>query len=219
MSRRGPDDELSLFDLPLGDSEPARAERPRSRPARESWDGPDDPELPLFTPPKREAPAAEPRRAAREFPRPLENLPVAPPAPAVENPGAFFQATISARLVAGLADFALHLVVLLGLLAGLRSLRIEIQWTDTPALLAFLLVFSFLYSAIPLAFWGRTPGMRWAHLVARAEDGGGLTFGETARRWLGGLLTLGLLGLPLVFSFGGRRSLADRLSRSRTFSV
>lgn len=224
MSRRGPDDELSLFDLPdlpLGEGreggEPARTERSRPRAPREDWDAPAESELPLFAPAAREMPPSEPRRAAREFPRPLES--VAPAPPPVENPPAFFQATIGARFVAGLADFACHLLLLLGLLAGLRSLGVEIQLADTPALAAFLLVFSFLYSAIPLAFWGRTPGMRWAHLVARAEDGGGLTFGETTRRWLGAVLTFLLLGLPTFFSVGGRRSLADRLSHSRTFSV
>jgi|CXWL01.1.fsa_nt_gi uncharacterized RDD family membrane protein YckC len=220
MSRRGPDDEPSLFDLPLGDGvEKREAERPRSRPPREEWDRPDEEELPLWSaPPGAAAPPPEPRRAAREFPRPAGASPPVPP-PAVENPGAFFHATVGSRLVAGLADFAIHLMLLLGLLLGLRSWGIEIQLADIPALATFVLVFSFLYSTISLAFWGRTPGMRWAHLIVRAEDGGGLTFGETARRWFGGLLTLALVGLPLVFSFGGRRSLADRLSHSRTFSV
>lgn len=228
MSRRAPDDdELSLFDLPLGEGRevepPGRHERAPAR-LREEWDAPPEPELPLFavsppaapsTPPTPPTPigASESRRAPREFPRPLG------PPPPVEAPTAFFQATVGARLVSGLADFAVHLLLVLGLLFGLRTLGIELQVGDVPALVAFVLVFSFLYYAIPLAFWGRTPGMRWAHLVARAEDGGGLTFGETARRWAGGLLTFALLGLPLLFCFGGRRSLADRLSRSRTFSV
>lgn len=221
MSRRAPDDELSLFDLPLGEGReeeaPSRRERAAPR-SREEWDAPAEPELPLFRAPAEPTAVLEPPRAPREFPRPL-GLPKAAAPPPVEAPAAFFQATVGARLVAGLADFAVHLLLVLGLLFGLRALGVELQVGDIPALVAFVLVFSFLYYAIPLAFWGRTPGMRWAHLVARAEDGGGLTFGETARRWAGTLLTFALLGLPLLFSFGGRRSLADRVSQSRTFSV
>ncbi|MDX1997643.1 MAG: RDD family protein [Thermoanaerobaculia bacterium] len=221
MSRRAPDDELSLFDLPLGEGReeetPSRRERAAPRP-RDEWDAPAEPELPLFRTPAEPAAAPTPSRSPREFPRPLGPPKAAAPPP-VETPAAFFQATVGARLVAGLADFAVHLLLVLGLLFGLRALGVELQLGDIPALVAFVLVFSFLYYAIPLAFWGRTPGMRWAHLVARAEDGGGLNFGETARRWAGSLLTFALLGLPLLFSFGGRRSLADRVSQSRTFSV
>ena len=88
---------------------------------------------------------------------------------------------------------------------------------DWPALALFLLSFSFLYTVVPLAFWGHTLGMAWAGLTARNRDGEPLTFDQTARRWLGGLLTLAILGLPLLVT-GDRRSLTDLLSGSATYS-
>ncbi|HSM51631.1 MAG TPA: RDD family protein, partial [Thermoanaerobaculia bacterium] len=89
---------------------------------------------------------------------------------------------------------------------------------DWPAYAAFLVAFSFLYWVIPLAFWGQTPGMVWAGVVARNLDDGPLAFGQTARRWLGSLLSLALLGLPGLGALRGR-SLADWMSGSRTLSV
>lgn len=58
--------------------------------------------------------------------------------------------------------------------------------------------------------------MAWAGLVARNRDGEPLTFDQTARRWLGGLLTLALAGLPLLFA-GAGRSLTDLVSGSATY--
>jgi hypothetical protein len=53
--------------------------------------------------------------------------------------------------------------------------------------------------------------------VSRNQDGEPLTFDQTARRGLGGLVTLGLLGLPLLVT-GSRRSISDLLSGSATYS-
>lgn len=125
------------------------------------------------------------------------------------------------RLVGGLFDLLVHgvvLALLLGVTWWLGTWSPEVpprvdQWV---ALGLFLLLFSFLYTVIPLAFWGRTPGMSRVHHAARAEDGEPLTFGQTVRRWLGALLTLTLAGLPLVVALGERRSPADRLSASET---
>jgi hypothetical protein len=100
------------------------------------------------------------------------------------------------------------------LLVGARLLGVAAGYDDWPALTVFLLAFSFLYSVLPLAFWGRTPGMAWAGLVARAPGGVSLTFAQTARRWLGGLVTLALLGLPTLLAALGGRSLADLVSNS-----
>jgi hypothetical protein len=50
--------------------------------------------------------------------------------------------------------------------------------------------------------------------VARAPGGVSLTFAQTARRWLGGLVTLALLGLPTLLAALGGRSLADLVSNS-----
>jgi hypothetical protein len=57
--------------------------------------------------------------------------------------------------------------------------------------------------------------------IALPREGSGakpkkpLAFDQTARRWIGGILTLLLLGLPLLLAFGGR-SLSDLLSGSES---
>ena len=80
------------------------------------------------------------------------------------------------------------------------------------------LTFSFLYTVLPLAFWGHTPGMAWAGITSRNQDGEALTFDQTARRWLGGLVTALLLGLPLMALIKGR-SLADLISGSAAYET
>jgi uncharacterized RDD family membrane protein YckC len=120
------------------------------------------------------------------------------------------------RIAAGAADLLVHAAMAVLLLVGTRMLGVHPVLADWPALGIFLLAFSFLYMVVPLAFWGHTLGMAWAGLVARNQDGEPLTFDQTARRWLGGLLTLGLAGLPLLIT-GRRRSLTDRLSGSTTY--
>jgi uncharacterized RDD family membrane protein YckC len=120
------------------------------------------------------------------------------------------------RIAAGAADLLVHAAMAVLLLVGTRMLGVRPVLADWPALGIFLLAFSFLYMVVPLAFWGHTLGMAWAGLVARNQDGEPLTFDQTARRWLGGLLTLGLAGLPLLLT-GSRRSLTDRLSGSTTY--
>jgi uncharacterized RDD family membrane protein YckC len=176
------------------------------------------------------------RRRSRDEEPSLFDLPLDGPAPVVEeaepeepeagpvppsSPAGHptrQRAPLSARLLAGLADLAVHLALAVALLFGSRLLGVEAGLGDWPALVLFLLVFSFLYTVLPLAFWGQTPGMAWAGLVARAAGGESLTFGQTARRWLAGLLTVALLGLPALLAAGGGRSLADRLSGSETYS-
>ena len=125
-------------------------------------------------------------------------------------------AGVGPRFLAGLADLAAHAFAGLIALFGAQALGIEAQLRHLPALGAFLLAFSFLYTAIPLAFWGRTAGMAWARLEARTSQGELLSFGQILRRWLGWLFTLALAGLPTLLCLVGGRSLADRLSGSRT---
>jgi uncharacterized RDD family membrane protein YckC len=120
------------------------------------------------------------------------------------------------RIAAGAADLLVHAAVAVVLLVGTRMLGVRPNLEDWPALAVFLVAFSFLYMVVPLAFWGHTLGMAWAGLVARNRDGEALTFDQTARRWLGGVLTLGLLGLPLLLT-GARRSLTDLISGSKTY--
>lgn len=163
----------------------------------------------------REAPAA-PAPAPPLGPRPLPD----PPAPARGN--ATGMALSAPPLVARLRATLANLVVYGGLLAlvwlGLAAMGREVQLDDAPAVALFVLAFSFLYTVIPLAFWGQTPGMVWAGLVARCGESEPLAFGQTARRWLGGLLTLLLAGLPGLLALRGG-SLTDRLSGSTTWHV
>jgi|SRR5215213_4519746 len=175
---------------------------------------------------------AEPRRMAAR-PRP-ESAPTPAPAPtrsavirddeddeeielSDEELSAAGRAGLVSRLAAGAADLLVHAAILMVLLIGTRLLGVRPTLSDAPALGLFLLAFSFLYTIVPLAFWGHTLGMAWAGLVAQNRDGEPLTFDQTARRWLGALLTLAAAGLPLLVALSGR-SLADLLSGSVTWS-
>lgn len=200
-------DEQLLFDLPLSTPEPKRS-GPTERVERKR--APKEPGLPLDEPP------VAPRAAAQ---RPA---PVPPPAVGNENeeeeePEAIEgSAVVGRRFAAGAADLLVHAAVAVVVLAGTRMMGIRLALSDWPAVLAFLLSFSFLYTVVPLAFWGHTLGMVWANLTSRNQDGEPLTFDQTARRWLGSVVTTAALGLPLLFSQGGR-SLSDLLSGSATY--
>jgi uncharacterized RDD family membrane protein YckC len=195
-----------LFDLPL--DAPGAPAPPRS-PDRGPAVPPDEPpvEPPEEPPEEPSLFAAEEREGA---PPPRDEPPPPPAAPTFEP------APLADRFRAGLADLALHAAVGLALLVGAELMGARPGLAELPAVALFLAVFSFLYSVVPLAFWGRTPGMAWSGLVARTDGGHGLTLGQTARRWLGGVVTVLLLGLPALLALGGR-SLADRLSGTRTW--
>lgn len=190
-----------LFDLPLDAPDAAEPPRPSDR----------GPAVPPDEPV--EEPAEEPSLFATG-----DRDAAAPPAIEVEPapPSAPEPASLGDRFRAGVADLALHAAVGLALLVGAELMGARPGLAELPAVGLFLAVFSFLYSVVPLAFWGRTPGMAWSGLVARAAGGHGLTLGQTARRWLGGVVTVLLLGLPVLLALGGR-SLADRLSGTRTW--
>ncbi len=138
--------------------------------------------------------------------------PRAVPGPTGPLPGA----PLSRRLRGAFGD--LLILASAGVLAatGAHSLGSSLAPEKVPALLLFVVAFSFLYTVIPLAFWGETPGMAWAGLVARARGVEPLSFGQTVLRWFGTWLTWLLLGLPGLLALGGR-SLADRMSDSRTY--
>ncbi len=224
--RRNRQDDPGLFDLPLEPPE-RRPEEPaaerRARPAEEAAEAerlhPAQP--PLFEDPRETEDLEEvshrieprsPQEVPPERLLPVEELEVGSGARR-----ALRRAPLSARWFAGLADLAIHLGMALALLFGARLLGVEAGLGDWPALILFLLVFSFLYHVLPLAFWGQTPGMAWAGLAARTADGESLTFSQTARRWLGALVTMLLLGLPALLAFAGGRSFADRVSGSETY--
>lgn len=186
-----PTDEPLLFDLPL--------EPERSRPV---------------------PPLAERKRASRPAPEPDLGAILDETGPGIRDQAeedAPDRAGIGIRLAAGAADLLVHAAVGVGVLLGCRYLGVRPVLSDWPALALFLLSFSFLYTVVPLAFWGHTPGMAWAGLDARSRDGEPLAFDQTARRWLGAIVTSLLLGLPLVLALGGR-SLSDLLSGSETLS-
>lgn len=125
------------------------------------------------------------------------------------------EVTVGARLLAGLADLAVHGAVLVLVLLGERLLGVRWSPAQWPGLAVFLLAFSFLYTVVPLAFWGQTPGMSVVGILACTEEGENLSFPQTAARWAAALLTALLAGLPLLFAVGGV-SLSDRLSTSVT---
>jgi uncharacterized RDD family membrane protein YckC len=221
-------DEPLLFDLPLtrpDDGLAQRTEPPQRKSAaektqrRENAPGGPDARTPATGP--RPAPLPlEPALAARRAARPEPDAPQPPPDAEPDSAEATGQRREIAgrRFAAGGADLLIHAAVIVGLLLGCRALGVQPALADWPPVLLFALTFSFLYSVVPLAFWGHTLGMAWAGLVSHNRDGEPLTFDQTARRWLGGLLTLALAGLPLLTALRGR-TLSDLLSGSETYAT
>ena len=213
-------EEPGLFDLPLDTAAepeertaPRRAARSERAPRAET----DPDSLPLFAPTggagaraAAEAvrrPAADAARAARDE-RPLRAV-----EPGESRPIA--HAGAGRRLLAGLGDLALHAAIFVLMLAGARLLGSEITPTALVPTTIGLLVFSLLYTVLPLAFWGQTLGMSFAGIVSSSVDGEPLSFGQSFRLWLAGLLALLFVGLPTLLAPGGR-SLSDRLAGART---
>jgi len=122
----------------------------------------------------------------------------------------------TAQISASLLDLTALLTVGLLLWLGLVTLGVRVDLASLGYLAVFFLPFSFLYQVFPLAFWGRTPGMARVGLVARGRDGRSLTFSQAGLRWTASVLTVVLLGLPLLATQLTGRSLADRLSDSQT---
>jgi len=185
---REPDEPL-LFDLPL------------AGPAAE------DPQPP---PEERKRPARSARPVPVPDPEPLDEDEPVHARPASELAGR------GSRFAAGAADLLVHAAVGVLALGGTLWMGVHPGLEEWPAFALFLLSFSFLYTVLPFAFWGHTLGMAWAGITSRNRDGEPLTFDQTARRWLGGILTTATLGLPLLVT-GERRSLSDALSGSATY--
>lgn len=219
----------SLFDPPLEPPQPSASPKRRASPGRGS-----STELPLF--PEEPTPGGERSKAPQEpDPAPPRRQQetgeegvreaVSPQQAASPRAGSTsVRAPLGRRWRAGGFDLAIHGALGLILLAGSRILGTPLSALENLGVAVFLAVFSFLYTVIPLAFWGQTPGMVRAGLVARSLEGqggeaGALTFGQTALRWLSGLLTVALLGLPSLLVWVGGRSLTDRLSGSQTWHV
>jgi RDD family protein len=154
---------------------------------------------------------------------PVAEEPIAATAPvarvAAARRGATSAVPFRARLFAGLVDLGVHVAVAAVALVGTRLLGITPSAAQLPAFGALLAVFSLFYTVVPLAFWGRTPGMAAVGLVCHAGDDLPLTFAEALKRWLGEVVTVLGLGLPALLALGAsRRSLADRWSSSELAS-
>ncbi|MEM9290753.1 MAG: RDD family protein [Acidobacteriota bacterium] len=128
-------------------------------------------------------------------------------------------APLSRRLAAGLADLVIQGGVAILVLLGQSSLGVLPRAEHAPALLLFMVAFSFLYTVVPMAFWGQTPGMSAAAIAAMAADGENPSFPQCALRWLGSVATTALLGLPLLLCLGTGGSLGDRLSHTATVAT
>jgi uncharacterized RDD family membrane protein YckC len=212
-----PHEDPFLFDLPLAPEPPDEAgvvaPAPARRARRAAGERPES--LPLFadeepgeTDPSEERVEGEAMRAASR-PRPVA---VPPPYPAPP------EAALGARLRASAGDLLVLAAVATLAIAGARSLGAPVAPERLPAIGVFLLAWSFLYFVVSLAFWGQTPGMAWAGLIARTAESEPLSFGQTARRWAATWLTWACAGLPGLLALSGR-SLADRMSGSRTYSL
>lgn len=125
-------------------------------------------------------------------------------------------ALLARRFRAGLLDGAIIAAGLAVLLAGASRLGAPVRLVDWPAYLLPALEFSFLYVVFSITFWRRTPGMAQAGLTVGASHGDGVTPGQAVRRWVGGIFTLSLGGLPTLLALRDGRSLADRISGLRT---
>jgi hypothetical protein len=91
-----------------------------------------------------------------------------------------------------------------------QALRLQgLAWTAV-----FALYLSFFSTVVSLSLFGKTVGMALTGLTARGAAGAALTAAESARRWVGTLLTLASLGFALVVTRRDRQapSPADRLS-------
>lgn len=189
-------------------------------------------ELPLFDPPSHETePDPDDPRPPRRVPAPERpSRPATPPEERIEiEPLDLAQksaqrtavrprrrpAGVGGRIAAGIIDLIVH-AALVGVLVGGTSLMgVDVEPRHSPPLAMALLLFSFLYHVVPLAFWGHTPGMTVVGLRARTLDDRPLSLPQATRRWLALVLTLATAGLGVLLAFGGR-SLADRLSGSQT---
>ena len=230
MSKAKAPTELPLFDLPLHANDESEEEREKQI------------DLPLA-----EREGEREKEKASRFPRPVEErakapvkIPAAPKAAAKKNTpiepegasstaaenvdgealedDAEQRAPLRDHLASGCVDFGIQLLFLGVAVGSVHAMGIRVglgQWAPFTVL---GLVFSFLYWFIPLAFWGQTPGMAWVGNVAVGKSGEPLTFGQTALRWCGALLTLLFAGLPVLLTLTGG-SLSDRLSESRTWVV
>ncbi|MDH3743883.1 MAG: RDD family protein [Acidobacteriota bacterium] len=146
-----------------------------------------------------------------ESPDPHETKETAAPAFTTGSPG---EPPLGARFSAAILDLGTLVAGLAVAVGGASVLGIRPTLALWPPLVLFLLSFSFLYTVMPLAFWGKTPGMAYARIVCRGNDGLPLTIPQTVLRWAGLVIVYAGAGLPALLALSGV-SLSDLLSRSR----
>ena len=205
MKRSDPEHPADLlFDLPLDPSapEPPPAETGASEPpggdAAQDYEEPEA--MPLWDPEEAADSAHHAEELATE-PEPSPRWVAAPLQPRI------FAAALDVAAIAAVLGIALLLLL---------WLEVTPTTSMAPALGLFLASFSFVYFVVPLAFWGRTPGMARAQLVARSKRQDPLTIQQALFRWLGFLLVAGSAGVLGLLTLAGI-SPADLISRSRVF--
>lgn len=206
--RRYAEREPFLFDLPLEPPDPAAAAPPSEiaeEPARQL---PERAIAAQGTPQEQAREPAHEEVAFGEHPQPLEWQSVVPREPIIAH--------LWPRILSAGADLLVHFGALAAIALGLQFMAVEPRLEHWPSLLAFMAAFSFLYTVVSLAFWGQTAGMAWFGLAARESPQFPLSFAQATIRWLGGVGTLALAGLPLLLALRGS-SLSDRMSRSKTY--
>jgi hypothetical protein len=153
---------------------------------------------------------------------PLTGSPGTPPVTAVpipieppERAASTGVAPLSSRIGAFGADTALVLLLtaapLFAATAGPgRFLAPRGLWYAA----VFALYLSFFATVAPLLLFGKTVGAALTGLTSRGPGESPLTLIQSARRWLGTVLAVAGLGIPLLATARNRRvpSLADRLS-------
>jgi RDD family protein len=149
------------------------------------------------------------RPAQEEFPTPF--------APPEGTDSAFPKpAPLSRRAVALGADAAAaFFTTAAALLAATRVAQRPLGLAAAGWSGAFAFGLFFFATVVPLALFGRTPGMALAGVSAAPSSAGRrLTLSEALARWFGTVLAAATLGLALLWGHGaaGERTPADRLS-------
>ncbi|HEU5162410.1 MAG TPA: RDD family protein [Thermoanaerobaculia bacterium] len=163
-----------------------------------------------------------------DFPplRPLPPLAIAVPEPQLGDAPATAAprsgAPFHKRALGFLTDISLLLALALALTPLLPQRAtledtLAVGWPAISAMAAFLLLVSWYYFAGSWIIWGRTVGAAIFDTRIVSMDGAPPTVGAATRRWLWAGISLLTLGLPfLVGLFGERRTLAERMSGTRT---
>jgi uncharacterized RDD family membrane protein YckC len=160
-------------------------------------------------------------------PTPLRPLPrFEPLAAPIQHPAAALPldagAPLLKRILAFLTDISLLLALALALTPllpqrGTAADSLSAGWPAYASLAAFLLLLSWYYVVGSWIIWGRTVGGTIFDTRIVALDGAPLSVAAATRRWLWTGISLALLGLPfLIGLFGTRRTLAERMSGTRT---